>query len=173
MINVFILCDLFENFRKIMQQREKEVLTNNSTLLEMYVWIDTCLHYSDESNTFILHYYVIIIYYYIVVKNIKIAYPGIYAILQLVFTWSSYPWSPVEITPVLTAFCGDALLSFSMTHYDITMGCPIVASQWIMTLLGTSIVTSQWVNDVAMCTSQCIMTLLWVSFAMYYYAKFW
>ncbi len=27
MINVFILCDLFEHFRKIMQQTEKEVLT--------------------------------------------------------------------------------------------------------------------------------------------------
>ncbi len=27
MVNAFILCDLFENFRKIMQQTEKEALT--------------------------------------------------------------------------------------------------------------------------------------------------
>ncbi len=58
-----------------------------------------------------------------------------------------------------------ALLLFSMTHYDITL---------VMTLLDMPIVTSQWLNDIAMdinCdvtmindivmyTSQCIMMLL-------------
>ncbi len=73
------------------------------------------------------------------------------------------------IVIVLTMFCGDlplwALLLCSMTHYDITMGHDIaeVASQWVMMLLGTSIVTSQWVM-ILLCvhimTSQCIMTLL-------------
>ncbi len=48
----------------------------------------------------------------------------IYAIIWLVLTWSPYPWSLVEITPVLTTFCGYypyALLLCSVTHYDITM----------------------------------------------------
>ncbi len=31
MINVFILCDLFENFRKIMQQTEKKALIYSHT----------------------------------------------------------------------------------------------------------------------------------------------
>ncbi len=42
-----------------------------------------------------------------------------------------------------------SLLACSMTHYDITMGhdivrdAPIVTQQWVMMLLGTSIVMSQ------------------------------
>ncbi len=87
----------------------------------------------------------------------------------LVFTWSPYPWSLVEITHVLATFCGDYLSVhyfyvpwLIMTSQWITrlLGIPIMASQWVMMLLGTSIVMSQWV-----------MTFLWTSFAMYYYAK--
>ncbi len=33
--------------------------------------------------------------------------PWFYAVLWLVFTWYPYPWSPVEITPVLTTFFVD------------------------------------------------------------------
>ncbi len=36
MINVFILCDLIENFRKLMQQTEKEAL--NSRHVISFIW---------------------------------------------------------------------------------------------------------------------------------------
>ncbi len=107
-----------------------------------------------------------------------------YAILWLVFTWYPYPWSPVEITPVLTTFCW----YYPDVHYFYVPWL-IMTSQWIMTLLGmphcgttngidvardihcdTTIITLLCVHNM---TSQWIMTLLGTSFAMYYYAELW
>ncbi len=119
-----------------------------------------------------------------VFSNVTLYY-HYYAVLWLVFTWSSHPWSPMEITPVLTTFCG----YYPSVHYFyvpwlimtsqwlmMLVECPIVAQQWEMRLLGTSIVTPQWlmmllcVHNMA---SQWIVTLLGTSFVMYYYTKLW
>ncbi len=54
------------------------------------------------------------------------------------------------------------------------LGMPHCGIQWVMTLLGTSIVTSQWImtlHCVYNMVSQWIMTLLGTSFPMYYYVK--
>ncbi len=79
--------------------------------------------------------------------------------------------SPLDITTVaynilwILRLC--TLLLCSMTHFDITMvmtllEMPIVISQWAMTLLETSINCDVTIptNDVVMCISQCIITLL-------------
>ncbi len=82
----------------------------------------------------------------------------------------------VDITPVCTTF----IFHDSFWHHNGSwhcQGCPIVAQQWVMTLLGRSIMTPQWIMTL-LCvhnmTSQWIMTLLGITtpnFAMYYYAK--
>ncbi len=73
-----------------------------------------------------------------------------------------------------------AQLLCSMTHYDITMAhdvgrdAPLWQQQWVMMLLGISIVMPQLIMtllSVHNMASQWIMTLLGTSFAMYYYAK--
>ncbi len=84
-----------------------------------------------------------------------------YAVQWLVFTWYPYPWSLVEITPVLTTFCG----YYPRVHYFYVPWL-IMTSQWVMTLLGMPhCVTTMgdnvtrdihydvtMDNDVAMCT---------------------
>ncbi len=102
----------------------------------------------------------------------------IYAVLWLVFMWSTYPWSPVEITHVFTTFI-TFIFHDSLWHHNgswYCYGCLIVVSQWVITFLGSIIVMSQWIMTL-LCVdnmaSQWIMTLLWTSFAMYYYAKLW
>ncbi len=70
------------------------------------------------------------------------------------------------------------LLLCSMTHYDITMGHNISGDAPLCHLIGNDGARDihcdvTMGNDVAICTSQCIMTLLWNSFAMYNYAKLW
>ncbi len=56
------------------------------------------------------------------------------------------------------------LLLCSMTHYDITMGNNVARDIHCDVRIS---------NDITMCTSQYITTLLWTSFVMYYYAYWW
>ncbi len=94
-----------------------------------------------------------------------------YVIYKYVFSeWRSI--RPVEINQY------DITMS---THYDITrvmtlLGIPIVKSQWVMMLLGTSKCDVIMSNDVVMCTLYLYHgitiynELLQTSFIMYYYA---
>ncbi len=108
-----------------------------------------------------------------------------YAVLWLDFKWYPYPWSPVEITPVLTTFlditpvCTTFMFHDSLWHHNGSwhcQRCPNMVQQWVMMLLWTSIVTPQWIKTL-LCVhnmvSQWIVTLLGTSFAMYYYTKLW
>ncbi len=69
---------------------------------------------------------------------------GHYAVLWLVFRWSPHPWSPVEITPVLTTFCG----YYPCVHY-IYVQWLIMTSQWVMTLLRMPHCGTTMSNDIA------------------------
>ncbi len=67
-----------------------------------------------------------------------------------------------------------ALLWSSITHYDITMGNDVAKYTHCNITMGNDVdsdihcdVTMS--NDITMCTSQCIITLLWTSLVMYYY----
>ncbi len=55
----------------------------------------------------------------------------IYAVQCLVFMWSPYCWSSMEIIPMHTTLCGDYLCA----HYFYVPRL-IIASQWVMMLLG-------------------------------------
>ncbi len=56
MINAFILCDLFENFRKILRQTEKEVLSFKPFSLQLLVkqtddgYISITLIYTSDNT---------------------------------------------------------------------------------------------------------------------------
>ncbi len=110
----------------------------------------------DMSNCFISSQFTYkkLLHSHIVGKNEKkgLTTNYIYAIVWLVFTWSPYHWSLVEITPVLTT-CTTFIFHDS-------------SSQWVMALLGTPIVTSQWIMTL-LCihnmVSQKIMTFLGTS----------
>ncbi len=67
-----------------------------------------------------------------------------HAVLYLVFTWSPYPWSLVEITPVLTTFCG----YYSCVHYFYVPWL-IMTLQWVMMLLGKPHCGTTMGNNVA------------------------
>ncbi len=67
-----------------------------------------------------------------------------YSVLLLVYTWSPYPWSPVEITPVLTTFYG----YYPRVHYVYVLW-HIMISQWLMTLLRMPHYGTTMGNDVA------------------------
>ncbi len=85
--------------------------------------------------------------------------------------------STLDITPVAHYFLWILPLCTlhlcSMTHYDITMGndvdrdahCNITMGNDIARDIHCDVIVS---NGVAICTSQCIITLSWTSFVMYY-----
>ncbi len=90
--------------------------------------------------------------------------------------------SPVDIIPVAHNFlrilplC--TLLLCSMTYYDITMGNDVARDAHCNITMGKDIAIDilcdvTMSNDVFMCTSQCIITLLWTSFVTYYYTNLW
>ncbi len=104
---------------------------------------------------------------YMQVCNISRNISSKYVILWLVFTWSPYHWSLVEITPeLITPVCTTFVFHDLLWHHNGSQNhkeCLMVASQWVMMLLGTFIVMWQWVLTllyVHIMASQCLMMLL-------------
>ncbi len=69
-------------------------------------------------------------------------------------------------------------VDISSVHTTICVPWLIIRTQWVMALLESPIVILQWVmmllgTSFVMCTSQCKITLLWMSFVMYYYTYLW
>ncbi len=86
---------------------------------------------STDDHHELVHVFMPYYYWLDVDFNGKLLVQQHYALLWLVFKWSPYPWYLVEITPVLTTFCG----YYPCVHYfnvpciimgHITMGHDIV-----------------------------------------------
>ncbi len=102
-----------------------------------------------------------------------------YSLLWLIFMWSPYPWSSVEITPVLTTLCGNYPCAsyfyvpwLIMPDVSRLLRVPHVALEWVMMLLGTSIVMLQLVM-VLLGTSIVMLQLVMMLLCVHIMASQW
>ncbi len=105
--------------------------------MSIYVFLNYTMisypHSTFEHND-MGYIYKLILHYELVKLHNAVIFYMFNTVIWLVFTWSPYPWSPVEITLVLTA-CTTFMFHDSLWHHNgswCCQGCPIVSCEILL-----------------------------------------